>query len=134
MKSIKIFVHSFVDLITNSSTEIYISASEKTIESIEKLVDNILTLGKSEYKCRDLFDISLDLKGFCQDYYYDDRENKDETPEQFMEREVKESGYDNYRSVKIKVSSKIKGKAAEEAASVLSSLTSLFDIDSSYNG
>jgi hypothetical protein len=53
-------VHSFVDLITNSSTEIYIEATSKTIESLQQLIDRILIMGKSELRCEDLFTIEID--------------------------------------------------------------------------
>ena len=134
MKPLTIYIHSFVDLITNSSTEIYISATDKTIESIEKLVDNILSMGHSEYKCRDLFEISIDIEGFCQDYDYEYRENKDETPEQFLQREIENSGYDNHRCTRIKVIPKTEDAISKDVATVLSSLTSLFNIDAAYNG
>ena len=35
-------IHSFVDVITNSSTEIYIQATERTIEQIKVLINSIL--------------------------------------------------------------------------------------------
>ena len=52
-------VHSFVDLITNSSTEIYIQATDKTIETIKKIIDNLLENTNSKLKTDDLFEFSL---------------------------------------------------------------------------
>jgi hypothetical protein len=59
MKSLTINIHSFVDLITNSSTEIFVQATDQTVKSVKKLIDELLKLGNSQYKCEDLFDISL---------------------------------------------------------------------------
>jgi hypothetical protein len=36
-------VHSFVDVITNSSSEIFVAADKSTITAIKKLVDNIIS-------------------------------------------------------------------------------------------
>lgn len=70
MKTIyKIKIHSFVDLITNSSTEIYIRASDKSIETLKKIIDNLLELGESKYKADDLFDFSLKLDELLLDDY-----------------------------------------------------------------
>lgn len=46
MKSTTIIpVHSFIDLITNSSTEIFVSANTGAIKTIKQLVENLLTIG-----------------------------------------------------------------------------------------
>ena len=52
-------IHSFVDLITNSSTEIYIGANERTITTIKELINNILKIGGSTLTSDDLFELSL---------------------------------------------------------------------------
>lgn len=51
----KIKIHSFIDVITNSSTEIYIQVGEQTINFIKRLVDATLRLTKSDLKSEDLF-------------------------------------------------------------------------------
>jgi len=119
LTSIKIHVHSFVDLITNSSTEIYIMASDKTIKTMRKLVNDILVAGKSNYTCDQLFSIEIDKEEF--EAYYD-------------------QPYDEWaqggesRNVQVVVKSLVKDEeAADEAAKVLSSLTSMFEISESYN-
>jgi len=105
-------MHSFVDLITNSSTEIYIEASDKTIESIKALVDNILKLGGSDLKCDDLFTIELN-------------------PED-VEREANEYGYkDVGLIVKHRDSNSELGKAT---ANTLANLCGMFGIEACYNG
>ena len=54
-------VHSFVDTITNSSTEIYVSATEKTIETLKKIVNDTLAIAGSTLSCKDLFS-KIELK------------------------------------------------------------------------
>ena len=59
MHSVNIRVHSVVAPITNSSTEIFVEATENTIENVKKLINALLSLGGSDKKCDDLFDIKL---------------------------------------------------------------------------
>jgi hypothetical protein len=54
---IKIKIHSFVDLITNSSTTIYVYQQE-SIPVLKELINEILALCNESYKCDDIFHIS----------------------------------------------------------------------------
>jgi hypothetical protein len=57
---IKIPVHSFIDLITNSSSELFVTSDRKTVDSFRKLIDSILLSGGSTKKCDDLFTLKLE--------------------------------------------------------------------------
>jgi hypothetical protein len=108
IEKLTIPMHSFVDLITNSSTEIYIQASEKTIESIKALVNNILKLGNSDVTCDDLFTIELG--------------------------EAEES-YEGYKSASLIVKNRDENsELGKKTAAVLANLTGMFSIDAAYNG
>ena len=105
-------MHSFVDLITNSSTELYIEATEKTIESIKNLIDKILQLGDSKLKCDDLFTVELD-------------------PENVKEAEEYSR---DYKNISLLVKSRDESSSlGKETAKVLSSLPGLFSIESTNN-
>jgi len=109
-KKYTIKIHSFVDLITNSSTEIYIEATEKTIQSIKEIIDNILLLGNSDYTCDDLFDIELE--------------------------DVSDEGYneDDYKDVSLIVKSKDQNsELGKTTQKLLSNITNIFDIQASDN-
>lgn len=57
----RIPLHSFIDLITNSSSETFVASDRQTVSSLEKLVDSILTAGGvTDKRCIDLFRIGLD--------------------------------------------------------------------------
>lgn len=56
---ITINVHSFVDLITNSSSEIFVEASASTITAIKKMLTNVLAAGGSTKTADDLFTFDL---------------------------------------------------------------------------
>ena len=59
MKLILIYVHSLVDLITNSSTETYIGVSEKAVIYVIKVINDILEVAGSDKTANELFDISV---------------------------------------------------------------------------
>ena len=57
--SLIIPVHSFVDIITNSSSELYVTADRNTIEAMKNMVDAVLKAGGSDKSADDLFTFSL---------------------------------------------------------------------------
>ena len=61
-------IHSFVDVITNSSTIIYTQFKESAIQDSYEMINEILKLGGSDKKAEDLFDISISP---CLDNVYD---------------------------------------------------------------
>lgn len=126
MNSITLQIHSFVDLITNSSSEVFVSANDKTLGAIKKLVDNILAAAGSPLKADDLFE----FKALVED---DDSELVDiATPEGAKYWKThKNSEYSPTLSVK--VTAKAAANEAKLAAKVLSSLNSLFDISERYS-
>jgi hypothetical protein len=74
MKSITIKIHSFIDTITNSSTSIYVEATQNTIDTIKDLVTTLLKIGGSNKNADDLFDFELIdkyLQNSINSYLYD---------------------------------------------------------------
>ena len=62
MKSLIIPVHSFVDVITNSSSEIFISADDGTVKAVKELINNLLKGVGSDKTADDLFDIVVGIE------------------------------------------------------------------------
>lgn len=60
MKAIAIKIQSFVDIITNSSTEVFAIADNGTVEHFKKLVNSLMNLSNSELKAEDMFNFQLD--------------------------------------------------------------------------
>ena len=119
-------IHSFIDLISNSSSEIFVVASEKTVNSVKEIVNNILAIGKSEYTCDDLFTVEIDEARFRKDSDdYERDENK--TYKEWLANNDKYS--EDYRRVRLLVKCKDTahplGKATED---LLSNLAGLFQI------
>lgn len=58
MKTLKIKIHSFINLITNSSTEMYMDFSY-SLNPIKDLLNKILELSGTNKTCDEVFDIEL---------------------------------------------------------------------------
>jgi hypothetical protein len=80
MKSLFIPIHSFVDVITNSSSEIFISADEGTVKAVKELINNLLKGVGSTQTADDLFDIVVGI----------DIDN----PETYEERKISGKGWE----------------------------------------
>ena len=154
-------VHSFVDVITNSSSEIFVAADQNTVKAIKKLVDNIISasaFGNDAVNAElpaadDLF--TFELVTLCYDENCDEvyltasevkkkrkeldeiTDNPDKHTEQLVEAAElwefrdDENGYP-VTSVRIEVKDKT-NKSAVAAAKVLSNLTGIFNIEATYN-
>jgi len=59
MNSISIPIHSFLDLITNSSSETYVTSDRQTVTSIKSIIDAVLKAGGSTKTCDDMFMVKL---------------------------------------------------------------------------
>lgn len=125
-------MHSFVDIITNSSTEIYVAATNKTIKTLKSLIDNLLKLGKSKSTCDDLFTIEIDKERFKEDYAW--REESKTSADEFYNQWEKESQDDcesAYKNVYLKVKCRDENNPlGEETSKILSHLTGMFSIES----
>lgn len=60
--TLRIPLHSFVDLITNSSSETFVAADRQTVSTLEDIIDVLLSSVGSDQKCHDLFRIGLDTE------------------------------------------------------------------------
>lgn len=154
MDSIKIKIHSEVDVITNSSTTIYTRVRNGGIETIKSVVDTMLKIAKSDLIADDLFtfeivkedisDMLIDMildEGIASAYY--ETEISWRTPEwrekckvvydkiesgEYPKPNFWEYGYLDKSSIgsSIKVTPKIKDKDIELVGDLLSNLETLF--------
>ena len=115
--SLLIRIHSFVDIITNSSTEIFVQANEETIKNIKALINNILTIGGSALRCDDIFIMTLKSEKYSPYSDYDDDEELDEDYE------------DDYTWTNYLIETKplIDSKEAELASKIIDNLSNLFE-------
>lgn len=63
----KIPIHSFIDVITNSSTEIYVSTHDKSIELMKEFINEIMKSTGHPFEFDDYFEIYIE-----KDEHYDD--------------------------------------------------------------
>lgn len=54
-------VHSSVNLITNSSSVTFSTADEDSVEAVKNFVNEVLKLAKSDLKCEDVLDVTLEV-------------------------------------------------------------------------
>jgi len=122
-------VHSFVDLITNSSTELFVSANNKSAETVQDIINGILALGGSTVKAEDLFTFEIVV------------EDPDSYPTKFYpvksdkgKEIIDECDGGNGATQHIRLTPLVDSPEAKKIAKVMSNLTELFTIEESYNG
>lgn len=64
-------INSITDVITNSSTSVFVVHKESDIDSIKELVNAVLSIN-GNYTFDDLFEISLELNYYTMERYLDD--------------------------------------------------------------
>lgn len=87
MKRINIKVQSVSDIITNSSTEVFMIYDEESVKQIKELVNAILDLGNYKERFDDLFECKIT---------FDEERLLDENPEYkgLSEKELLEKAYE----------------------------------------
>jgi len=74
-------LHSAISLITNSSSEVFISSDSRTVKSIHELVDNLFSIAGSTLKSKDIFQIDITKRveyldtvkdKYVEEYYTDE--------------------------------------------------------------
>ena len=81
MKTIKIYLHSFVDIITNSSTEIYTNPTEKSVETMYSIIGKLLKVAWIKTDPKELFDVHLEAVYKIPTEEQEDDENLDDYDE-----------------------------------------------------
>jgi len=77
-------IHSFIDVITNSSTEMFLVMNSFAVKGMFEVIDEILRVAKSDKKAEDIFDIEVErdwdklTEGFMEYYHYSDYSKKRE--------------------------------------------------------
>ena len=123
INSIIIPVHSLADLISNSSSETYVFAGQKTIDFVKELVGLNLKTSGSPHKPEDLFDFSLVV---LENEEYQDAEGE------WCEREVYvvyDKNKENYNPPVIKVAVKeqfVDDPSIKELAAILNKMQNAF--------
>lgn len=136
-------IHSFVDLITNSSSEIYVYASDGTVKAVKELINNLLTGVGSDKTADDLFtfDVGIDIDNPETRAVVEARGEKysweitvsANSPEGLAAVEEHRGDYPKQTSL-IVTAKEGTPDSIKLAAGTLANLTGLFDMESSYNG
>lgn len=122
--TIKIPIHSFVDVITNSSSEIFVVADDNTKVLCKDLINNFLSMTGSDKKADDLFDIKLVCVLRCEETDHEDMEfqSEQERTNWCNEHDVDEYGDYVVHFSYIRVTSKSDDPAVVSVANGINSL------------
>lgn len=127
-KTVKI--QSVSDIITNSSTEVFMVYDESAFKSIKELVNAILSLGGCEKKFDDLFEI----KPVVSDYFLEEYpEYAELTEEEILQKayEIDKDSYEGYPYVNgYEVIAK--DTKDEPTAKILSQIDNIFETYAQY--
>lgn len=137
MQNMMVKIQSISDIITNSSSEVFVIYDQNGIDTIKDIVNSILKLAKSEYSCDDLFDIQLVWDDIVEEYYNGDGgfEGTGKTLEEYRQDMQDDRLY--YREgcptiEGIKITPKLDTQECKDAADALSLIDKIFESDSFY--
>lgn len=122
MENIVLKIQSVSDIITNSSTEVFMVYDDTSFKNIKELVNAILSLNKDNtYTFDDLFTVeaSFDKEGFISMF----PEYKDLSDSELLQQayEYDDDNYDSYpfvNSYVVKAKSNVHDKVAEELSKI----------------
>lgn len=130
-------IQSVSDIITNSSSEVFVIYDQEGIDTIKTIVNSILRLSKSEYSCDDLFDFEFIWDDIAEEYYNDDGGFKKtgKTLEEYrvdMQNDRLKWGKGAPLIQGFKVIPKLDTSECKEAADILSKIDVIFKSDVFY--
>lgn len=130
-------IQSISDIITNSSSEVFVIYDQYGIDKIKEIVNSILKLSKSEYSCDDLFDIQFEWDDIVEEYYNDEGGFKGTgmTLEGYRQK-VQDDRLDCREGrpviTGIKITPKLDIPGCKEAAHILETVNSIFESEVFY--
>lgn len=130
-------IQSVSDIITNSSSEVFVIYDQNGIDAIKTLVNSLLKIANSKYMFDDLFDIRFIWDGIVEEYYNDDGgfEGTGQTIEEYLQHLQDERlryGEGGPVITGIEVIPKLDTSECKGAADVLSTIDNIFRSDVFY--
>ena len=144
----KIKIQSISDLITNSSSEIYMILQEDSIEYVKKIIDSILDLAGHGFHWDDFFKIEEEFdEDYARDLYWNNwdkeeheegEELKEPSREELLEfvHELNEENWDSGEGslIETRLAFVAIDPDAKKSAMLLHKLKDLFDLQERYDG
>lgn len=87
-------IHSFIDVVTNSSTSIYVGCHDNTIEYAKELIDTLLQVAGSDKKVDDLFTFEIHA-----DFDYECDKIMENLSEYYPESELEDISWDKEKEL-----------------------------------
>lgn len=126
----KLHIQSVSDIITNSSTEVFMVYDDSAFKNIKELVNAVLALGGSEQTFDELFDI----KACVSEYFVDEYPEYANLPEDELLAKAQEIDEDRYEGYPYVNHYEVTAKDAKNTATaeILSKIDEIFDTYAHY--
>jgi len=148
-------IHSFIDVITNSSTSVYVGCHDNSIKFANELVDDLLKAASSDKLADDVFEFKIQadfdsecdkIYGNLEEYYSEEElEGKDYTVKNALAKEIFNKmisgeieqlsnwgqNYDDYDTRTLIITSKTDDQFSIDLGS---RIESIFSIEGGYDG
>lgn len=143
MYTFSIPYHSFVDLITNSSSQVFMSVDDGSVNMVHALINNILKLAESTKKSEDLFtiDVAYAVDTYIDEKYAEKLMTEEElksaveegiVTEKEADRLIRPEKYDRYGNSQFRVICKTDAPEAVEIKSTIEHLKGIFNVEASF--
>lgn len=133
MKRFNLKVQTVSDIITNSSSEVFMVYDDKCINNIKELVNAILSINNTDVTFDDLFECKI---SFDKERLLDDCPEYIDLTEEELLRKAKEhddNDYDSWPYINgVSITAKKNDKKVKDAAIVLSKIDEIFDSYAKY--
>ncbi len=96
MHSVTIPVHSFIDVITNSSSETFVTAGDKTVETFKSLLKLFLESAGQPHEVDEVFDVQLVYKDWDDAGHEIEKVGTSDYRPSYVRVTVKDSHKENY--------------------------------------
>jgi len=116
----EIKIHSIVDVITNSSSEIYTMNKDKLKENIEGIIESLTFLAEADVDIKDIFEISVSSEDMSINIYGLD--------DQYNDYLLDKDFYSEEEGVKIEKRFKYHKENPEKIKKIVDSMKALFDL------
>lgn len=129
MEKKRVKIQSVSDIITNSSTEVFMIYDEAAFKSIKELVNAILALGNNDKTFDDLFEIKASVSEyFFEEYPEYEGKDENEILEKAREADKWKDGYPYVNGYEVIA----KDPSDANAAKILSNIDNIFDTYAQY--
>jgi hypothetical protein len=132
MKPIKVCIHSVIDIITNSSTEIFVGTHKNTIPLFKEFINQLLKDAGSDQTCEDIYDVELKYNKYEYNDLIEELIEDEECTEEEAKTILKDRAENDCSSYETKLYLHITKKSdnsIEESVNITKKIYDMFDVN-----